>query len=314
MKKIYLHTLFIFLSQFINSQVVLEFPGIPSGSYYTTTYSFDTIEMEIEEGESIIWGFSTLSLIDSILDTTYILEITPYDEYFGLATYKSKTNDNYRFFLWNDTTYTSLGFVDNSGDIYDMSNPNEYFPLPFSYGESNIDDYDGGGTILTSERTYIGYGNLITQFTEYEDVIFLNHKFYYEEELQFEFYSFISSITFHTLSMLFKLEDGRYTGTVIKDEQSFTSLQEILFNEFKINISPNPVNENLNIQFTLSNTSKITVGLFSLNGIMNKIICNDEYNTGNQVLYFDIKDMPKGVYLVRIQINDKIIVRKIMIP
>ena len=80
--------------------------------------------------------------------------------------------------------------------------------------------------------------------------------------------------------------------------------QEVLTaSEIKISIFPNPVQENLSIEFKSDRHNKIQI---SLSDILGKIIFNQTYEThiGLNKINRNISNIPKGIYFVTVISGD----------
>lgn len=86
-----------------------------------------------------------------------------------------------------------------------------------------------------------------------------------------------------------------------------------LDNEVKIDISPNPVADMLNINYTLLNDSYIEINVFNQQGQRFKSIPNSKKTMGTHSQTIDVSNMPIGLYWVQIQVGKHIITDKIQI-
>ncbi|MDP8227841.1 MAG: T9SS type A sorting domain-containing protein [Candidatus Electryoneaceae bacterium] len=67
---------------------------------------------------------------------------------------------------------------------------------------------------------------------------------------------------------------------------------------------PNPFNGRTQVQFTLTDRSRVTVGLYDLSGRLLRQLSQGEMDAGNHRLDIDASDMPSGMYLVILDAGD----------
>jgi hypothetical protein len=74
--------------------------------------------------------------------------------------------------------------------------------------------------------------------------------------------------------------------------------------ELKAEIFPNPFSDYTTIQFSTSKqNTHLKIDLLDLSGRKIKTIAEGNYDEGNHQLNFSAKDLPKGIYLLRLQMN-----------
>jgi D-alanyl-D-alanine carboxypeptidase len=107
-------------------------------------------------------------------------------------------------------------------------------------------------------------------------------------------------------------------GTIAIDLMSFinqsllTSIDNFDKDGFDLSVFPNPAHENINLQFTSSEKRKIEIGIF--NQLGKAVKENLQYSaTGNDIYSIDVSDLSSGIYYVHLNIDDKIISRKIVL-
>jgi hypothetical protein len=84
--------------------------------------------------------------------------------------------------------------------------------------------------------------------------------------------------------------------------------------ETSLNIYPNPAKDLININFELHESAKVTIELVDIIGRTAALIENDKvYSTQMHNVSFNTKDIPNGVYFVKMKINESYINKKIII-
>jgi len=94
--------------------------------------------------------------------------------------------------------------------------------------------------------------------------------------------------------------------------QLITSIDNLEEDGFDLSVFPNPASENIHLKFSSSEKRKIEIGIF--NQLGNVVRENLKYaSTGNDTYSIDVSDLSSGIYYVRLNIDDKIISRKIVL-
>ena len=78
-----------------------------------------------------------------------------------------------------------------------------------------------------------------------------------------------------------------------------------------IEIFPTLVQNELNIQMSLTEISDIEIQLFDAMGRMSDFP-KEKKNVGNQLIQLDVKDLPRGFYFLQIKVNEEFFTEKIM--
>jgi uncharacterized delta-60 repeat protein len=94
---------------------------------------------------------------------------------------------------------------------------------------------------------------------------------------------------------------------------NITSDQQPSINDYSLMIAPNPVYDFTTISFSIKNNEAIKMELYDLHGRKIKTIAEGNFPTGNHELNFSAKELPAGVYLVRLLTKDLLIARKLIV-
>lgn len=79
-----------------------------------------------------------------------------------------------------------------------------------------------------------------------------------------------------------------------------------------LNVYPNPATDNLGVSFELKEKSAVKLSIISMDGKLVKELTEENMEPGNQNLSFGI-DLPKGLYLLHLSANNKVVTKRIML-
>jgi len=81
----------------------------------------------------------------------------------------------------------------------------------------------------------------------------------------------------------------------------------------EFSVYPNPVNENITINFYLDNPTSVTVEIFDILGVKVDSWDHLEGKSGAQTITKNIGNIPSGVYLVRLKTNNKTLSKRVIV-
>ena len=99
-------------------------------------------------------------------------------------------------------------------------------------------------------------------------------------------------------------------GMFLYGESDYTLDNNIeIPDEFELlSIYPNPFNPTVNIDFYIDTYSKVNISVYDLLGnLVQTLIYNDMYVTGNYSIYWEPNNISSGEYLIRLTINDSFV-------
>jgi hypothetical protein len=85
-----------------------------------------------------------------------------------------------------------------------------------------------------------------------------------------------------------------------------------LIPEDQLLLYPNPTHENFNFRFQSENSKNIKIELYDLNGKLIKILLPQQ-DAADFEMQFDVSDLPRATYLVRLINGDKIISKRLVL-
>lgn len=88
-------------------------------------------------------------------------------------------------------------------------------------------------------------------------------------------------------------------------ESDYAGVGEIVANEFHYSCYPNPTSSNLTVMFMPVQDSQISIEMFDLQGRLVRSIEQRSYSQGQQFVNFDVNNLSKGTYVVKIAVNDE---------
>ena len=90
--------------------------------------------------------------------------------------------------------------------------------------------------------------------------------------------------------------------------------EDVEFSNLGVRIEPNPLTTNTTISFELEQTEKVNIGIYNIDGSLIASPLNSElYEAGRHYVRFNSNNLPRGVYLCKIQIGDEIETLKMII-
>ena len=114
-------------------------------------------------------------------------------------------------------------------------------------------------------------------------------------------------------------DDILWTG----DEFTYTTKAELAYDitidvdevlsSKDVTVYPNPITNTANVDFSLYKNNEVNIGIFDILGknVMN--LYNGEMMAGQNSVSMDVADLTEGIYFVKLQLNNEVITKKIMI-
>lgn len=90
---------------------------------------------------------------------------------------------------------------------------------------------------------------------------------------------------------------GNATGA-IKAPDNYT--REVM-KDFQVDVYPNPLSSSTTISFSLSQSQKISLKIFDMNGKLVKAIADKMFESGDQQIKWNTLDVKAGIYLLRME-------------
>jgi len=110
--------------------------------------------------------------------------------------------------------------------------------------------------------------------------------------------------------------NGKSLPEIMNEAEVFTdALSVIEYNDFseQLKIFPNPAKDLVNIKFNLNTSSKVIIEAFNLNGAKIKTLHNGILNSKENHIQWETENVPLGVYIIKIEYQDSVESRLIII-
>lgn len=338
MKKLFfILQLILGLSILGNAQITLTYdnhalePNITHKTQYVENVS------QGFSGENQIWDFSTFACNNLKISEIFDASETKDASKFPNCNISVLDDGNYFYFNVDETVNEYIGLITPDA-VITFEKPVIRMVYPFTYGDFVSGVFYGEGLYYgeiisnisgTYEVTADGYGTLLLpNNVSVENVLrvkSVNHLFetacntteFYNEK--YLWYSEDNRLPIMVVVINKKNVDGVETVTNYGyyNEDAFeTNLEETNseISEFSLNVYPNPFTEIINISYNVENEQKVTVEIYSPTGQVLAKLVDNELQKGSQLLNYNVnnKSFAVGNYYVRIQIGEKIIMKKII--
>jgi len=239
---------------------------------------------------------------------------------------------------------TDISVLDrDSVSILPFLDPSVIVPFPFAFGNIFTDKYvytdrfESSEGFVTSTTTVEyssidtteadGYGTLILPSGTFDDVLRITKRSTIEtvSEVTFEgdFGSGFSDTTISTRTTYWwinddlpsflliinveTVEDFAPTTTVsYRSENPTTSVQPSLSEQIKFQYYPNLSKEEITISYQLSKKAEVDISLFDSEGKEVQTFVNANQYIGTYRSSYSLADLPSGIYLIQISIDDSI--------
>ena len=88
---------------------------------------------------------------------------------------------------------------------------------------------------------------------------------------------------------------------ILIDIKNITSVSDIEKTLNSFSITPNPSQDNISINYTLSNSSYVNIDILDQEGILIENVINKYQNNGNYIEKYNTSNLTSGIYLCRIK-------------
>jgi len=105
--------------------------------------------------------------------------------------------------------------------------------------------------------------------------------------------------------------DVIYQGSVTISELS-TGIADINDKVSSLNIFPNPISNEFGVSFNLNEANMVSSQLYSLDGKLSRVLINEKMGAGDFNQQFDAGDLAAGIYLIKLNVGDASITKKII--
>ena len=103
-----------------------------------------------------------------------------------------------------------------------------------------------------------------------------------------------------------------FANVTIQSTTGFNGINEIASKISNLNVFPNPVSREFGMSFNLKQSESVSASVYSLDGKLMQELVNDKMNAGNVYRTFDINGLSSGIYLLKLNVGDATVTRKIV--
>lgn len=295
------------------------------------------------EGKNVVWDFRNLEITRDFTGTLENPNITKGAHIFSNSNAALQEFNNYFFFNSNKRGIEQHGYMSANGNIFiTYDEPFVKMRYPFTYGSSFDGSFsgtynstekqlgtlkgtykvegDGIGTLILPDDMIFENALRVKEIKEYEQV--LNNRNYtisiityrwYVENHRFPILVLISSNTAYEDGKTYTSTQAAYNTKVMS--QSTTPVDIATTNgATKLDAYPNPYKEQITFKFVIEDDSKINLAVFDINGRYLKTLYKGSTDAGEKVFTFSGKEigLGAGTYIVKLNLNGKVITKKIM--
>lgn len=282
-------------------------------------------------GANATWNFSGLKA-DSSATATYVTPAsTPFASSFPGANLAIESNSNYAYYIANSSSFSMAGVTTNSTTKIPYSNTEQLLTFPFTINAAYTDSFAGKYTVnnLTFTRSGTvkvaadGYGSLVLPFGTLKNVLRVMQIENYKDELfglpptsyvDSVYEWFLPGVHYPVMSITNLYLDGSpfYSGGSYLDPSNI-SVNDIAGYQAHFSVFPNPASESVKVSYLLNSSSSIRLSLTNVLGQTLSELTNTVQAAGNHDYTVDLKSLPKGLYLLRLEIGAHAITHKLMV-
>jgi len=103
------------------------------------------------------------------------------------------------------------------------------------------------------------------------------------------------------------------TVSIFAVNEMISSTEDLLsLNELEFRVAPNPFRNMLNVQYELPEAGRVELRLVDFTGRTLRTFVNENQLTGPYNHFFDMNDLPEGIYLLQMNLNGKIGTAKVV--
>lgn len=291
-------------------------------------------------GQNAVWDFSTLEATNNFVGTIQESYTTKGNNKFPTSNIALEEFGNYFFFNANNSQMEQIGYATGNGSVYiEYTKPFIKMRYPFSYNSSysgvfegtyNSNDKpigeiagtylvtgDGIGTLLLPNGKSLKNTLRVREVKNYKQTF--NNSSVSIEDVTYRWY--VNEHRFPVLVLInstFTYENGQSnSSTKAAYNSNVLSLKSENINNtsgFDLEIFPNPYSEKVNIKLQLESSSTVSVVVFDLIGKKIAVLADKFENSGELNYTFSAKEMglAKGTYIVKVKVNNREVVRKIV--
>ena len=319
MKK-FLLTLLFCKGIVVFAQPVIQ-PFTPTFGATINVYDItDSIPINFPMSGNQSWDFS-----NAVTQATFSITLvnptsTPYSADFPTANFAQTINSGstplaYFYGVINQDSLYGLGArsVAIPTANFDYINPNVSFKFPMNYLTTISDiSTDNQGDWENDTRKYIAYGDVVTPFGTYNNVVMFRDQEWDSTGALISTKYLWASVA--NLNTIIEIDSSDGTGNAY-GLSSLTSIGQLkLKDKYSFSLMSNLIDGNQSwLSLTLKEQAKVKLELISADGKSTETIINNQKLSGNQQIDIKTNTLSSGIYFLKIQIDEDVIVEKMVI-
>jgi hypothetical protein len=277
-------------------------------------------------GAGQTWNFSTLSGTTGGASNCVSVASTPNGASFPNANiaFNNTGTSNYSYFKTSSAAYQSYGNVSSAGVVMSNSNPEDFLRFPFAYTNSYTDPWavtfvNGGATFYRTGNTTVtadGYGTLIIPSGTFTNVMRVHFVQNYKDSANFggtpyiitytnDEYMWYSNSAHAALAATFTFSStpgggssaGFYLGSPV-------GIDEISGYLDGFRVFPNPVQDDLTIDFNLIESSAYVVSIYNTLGQSVLRSESESQAIGKTSVQMNVSELTEGIYFAEILLDN----------
>lgn len=267
-----------------------------------------------------IWDFSQASLQPLFSISLVDPSTTPYINDFPSANFAQTINSGptpvaYFYGVISPDSLYGLGARSTMIPTANLTylNPNVSFRFPMNYQDQISDvSIDDMGDTEIDQRTYAGWGSVITPFGTYNDVVLLvDREFDSLVVYSLTKYVWASSVNLNTI---IEIDSSDGSGSVYEIPVISSIPSAKIQEKNNYSIQPNPVqDQHFSIRFSGQTNSNLEIKVFSTDGRECQVPMTKSQFQGGTEFTLNTSSINKGIYLVKINMNNEIRIEKIVV-
>ncbi|HRG59602.1 MAG TPA: T9SS type A sorting domain-containing protein [Bacteroidia bacterium] len=281
----------------------------------------DSIPINFPMSGNQSWDFSN-AITQSSFSITLVDPIsTPYTADFPTANFAQTINSGttplaYFYGVINQDSLYGLGArsVVIPTANFNYIDPNVSFRFPMNYLTTISDiSTDNQGDWENDTRKYIAYGDVVTPFGTYNNVAMFRDQEWDSTGALISTKFLWASVA--NLNTIIEIDSSDGTGNVY-DLSSLTSIGQLkLKDKYSYSLSSNFSNGNdaSLLSLLLNEQANVTLELFSAEGKSSESLINNQILNGQQQIGINTNGLTSGIYFLKLQIGNDVIVEKMIV-
>ncbi len=329
MNRSILSVVILFTTVIVTAQPVITSSFNPITGDHTKYHPTGSFAEAGNSGSNVLWDFSGLNIIyNPIMGTYHHPNQTMYGSSFptaDIAYEQAFVTGTYHYYNTSSASMEKLGYANAQiTAIYD--NPQEIITYPFNFGDDLSNNYSCTATVGSFTFTLSGsysidadaYGTLSLPSGDYPTLRLAIHNDYTEEyddgsstlTYRYDIYEWwwVDGVNKNPL-MKTKIEYQYNAGLpfdtikMVTVSDDFSDIEHNTGNTRQIKLSPNPVTNNLSIDFSIISEEIIECNIYDMTGQLVLSESAEKYCAGKHSKIIHCASLDRGSYLAAVNIG-----------